>query len=116
MTKFLMQLKPGDKVLIAEACTHHPIQDDIGRTKIPNWIRKNICSDVVIDFVSGSEFPKNLAEYSVIIHCGACMWTRRQVLGRIRQATAQGVPITNYGMAIAAMHHILDRAMKIFEV
>ena len=112
----LMQLKPGDKVLIAEACTHHPIQDDIGRTKIPNWIRKNICSDVVIDFVSGSEFPRNLAEYSVIIHCGACMWTRRQVLGRIRQATAQGVPITNYGMAIAAMHHILDRAMKIFEV
>lgn len=113
--KALTNLKPGDKVLIAEACAHHPVQDDIGRSKIPKWIRKNICPDVSIDVVSGPVFPKNLADYAVVIHCGACMWTRRQMLSRIRQATALGVPITNYGMAIAAMHNILDRAMKIFE-
>lgn len=113
--KALMQLKPGDKVLIAEACTHHPIQDDIGRAKIPAWIRKNVCADVEIDVASGANFPKDLTKYAVIIHCGACMFTRRQVLSRIRQAAAQGVPITNYGMAIAAMHNILERAMEIFE-
>ncbi len=111
----LTALKPGDKVLIAEACTHHPIQDDIGRSKIPAWIRKNICADVEIDVASGADFPKDLTKYAAIIHCGACMFTRRQVLSRIRQAAAQGVPITNYGMAIAAMHNILDRAMEIFE-
>lgn len=112
----LTHLKPGDKVLIAEACTHHPIQDDIGRTKIPNWIRHQICRDVEIDVVSGSTFPDDLTPYSVIIHCGACMWTRRQVLSRIRQAAVQGVPLTNYGMAIAAMHGILNRALHPFHL
>lgn len=110
----LLHLKSGARVLIAEACTHHPIQDDIGRVKIPNWIRRNVCSDVEIEVVSGQTFPEDLSGYSVIIHCGACMWTRRQVLSRIRQATSQGVPMTNYGMAIAAMHGILKRALSPF--
>ncbi|MBQ9394764.1 MAG: [Proteobacteria bacterium] len=110
----ISNLRPGDSVLIAEACTHHPIQDDIGRVKIPNWLRKAIGDDIHIDVVSGPEFPENLSEYSLIIHCGACMWTRRQMLSRIRQATAHGVAITNYGLAIAALHCILDRALEPF--
>ena len=110
----ISRLKPGDRILIAEACTHHPIQDDIGRVKIPNWLRRKVGDDIQIDVVSGNEFPQNLQEYRLIIHCGACMWTRRQMLERIRQATALNVPITNYGMAIAALHGILDRALEPF--
>ena len=110
----IAMLKAGDRVLIAEACTHHPIQDDIGRVKIPNWLRKTAGDDIAIDVVSGQDFPTDLTPYKLIIHCGACMWTRRQVLSRIRQATAQGVAITNYGLAIAAMHNILERALAPF--
>lgn len=112
--KAIRTLKPGDKVLIAEACTHHPIQDDIGRVKIPNWLKKCVGGDIQIDVVSGCDFPENLEQYHVIIHCGACMWTRRQVLGRIRQAAASGTPMTNYGIAIAALKGILPRALKPF--
>lgn len=110
----LENLRPHDRVLIAEACTHHPIQDDIGRVKIPNWIRKKYGNDIQIDVISGTDFPDNLADYKLIIHCGACMWTRRQMLERIRMANAEHVAITNYGMAIAALHDILDRALKPF--
>ena len=109
----ISQLKPGDRVLIAEACTHHPIQDDIGRVKIPNWLGRQT-TDLHIDVISGSDFPADLSPYSLIIHCGACMWNRRQVLTRIQQANAQNVPITNYGLAIAALHNILDRALEPF--
>ena len=110
----ISNLRPGDSVLIAEACTHHPVQDDIGRVKIPNWLRKAIGDDIHIDVISGMEFPKDLSKYSLIIHCGACMWTRRQMLSRIRQAAAQNVAITNYGLAIAALHGILGRALEPF--
>ncbi len=104
-------LKPGDRVLIAEACTHHPAQDDIGRVKIPRWLQKN-CGELKIDVVAGNEWPKDLTPYALIIHCGGCMWTRRQMLARIQQATAQHVPITNYGVAIAYLKGILDRAIE----
>ena len=109
----IASLKPGDRVLIAEACTHHPIQDDIGRVKIPRWLAQQT-PDLRVDVRSGTEFPDDLAQYSLIIHCGACMWNRRQVLSRIRAANAAHVPITNYGIAIAALHHILDRALEPF--
>lgn len=108
------RLQPGDRILIAEACTHHPIQDDIGRVKIPGWLRKTVGDLVQIDVISGAAFPDDLTPYRLIIHCGACMWTRRQMLSRVRQAAAQGVAITNYGLAIAAMHGILDRALEPF--
>lgn len=107
-------LKPNDRVLIAEACTHHPIQDDIGRVKIPNWLRREIDPSLQIDVLSGPDFPEDLTQYQLIIHCGACMWTRRQFLSRQQQAMAQNVPMTNYGVAIAALHHILDRALEPF--
>lgn len=110
----IAKLKAGDKVLIAEACTHHPIQDDIGTVKIPNWLRQKTDVGVEVEFCSGPEFPKDLKKYALIIHCGGCVWTRRQMLSRIQQATDQNVPITNYGLAIAALHGILDRAMKPF--
>lgn len=107
-------LKPCDRVLIAEACTHHPIQDDIGRVKIPNWLRKCVGEDIQIDVQSGPDFPEDLSPYQLIIHCGACMWTRRQVLARMRIAATQNVPMTNYGLAIAQLHGILDRALEPF--
>lgn len=110
----ISRLKAGDRVLIAEACTHHPIQDDIGRVKIPGWLQKHVEGGVEVDFVSGQEFPKDLSRWRLIIHCGACMWTRRQMLERIRQAREQGVAITNYGLAIAGLHGILDRALEPF--
>ncbi|MGN1072201.1 MAG: [FeFe] hydrogenase H-cluster maturation GTPase HydF [Bradymonadia bacterium] len=112
----LSRLKPGDRVLVAEACTHHPIQDDIGRVKIPRWLEKHAGGALCIDTVSGLDFPKDLSPYRVIVHCGACMWTRRQMLSRIQQATAQNVPITNYGLAIAALHGILPRALRPFGI
>ncbi len=108
------KLQPGDRVLIAEACTHHPIQDDIGRVKIPGWLRKTVGESVQIDVISGASFPDDLRPYRLIIHCGACMWTRRQMLSRMRQAAAQGVAMTNYGLAIASMHGILERALEPF--
>lgn len=110
----ISNLRPGDSVLIAEACTHHPIQDDIGRVKIPNWLRKAVGSEIKIDVISGMDFPKDLNKYKLIIHCGACMWTRRQMLSRIRQAASQNTAITNYGLAIAALHGILARALEPF--
>ena len=110
----ITQLKSGDHVLIAEACTHHPGDDDIGRVKIPNWIRQKIGDDVHIDINSGMDFPDDLTKYRLIVHCGACMWTRRQMLSRIRRAVAQNVAITNYGLAIAELHGILDRALEPF--
>lgn len=110
----ISSLRPTDRVLIAEACTHHPIQDDIGRVKIPAWLRKKVGQELKIDVLSGSDFPQDLSPYQLIIHCGACMWTRRQVLARQYRAAAQNIPMTNYGLAIAALHGILDRALQPF--
>ncbi|MDD5746171.1 MAG: [FeFe] hydrogenase H-cluster maturation GTPase HydF [Candidatus Omnitrophica bacterium] len=97
----LDSLKPGDKVLIAESCTHHPIEDDIGRVKIPRWLRQYLGSDVPVDVCSGRDYPDNLKDYALIIHCGGCMITRREMLFRIYQAKQAGVPITNYGVCIS---------------
>ncbi len=110
----LSRLNAGDRVLIAEACTHHPIQDDIGRVKIPGWLHKKFGDSLCVDTVSGQELPPDLSAYRLVIHCGACMWTRRQMLERIRIVRASGAAITNYGMAIAGLHDILSRALEPF--
>lgn len=109
-------LKDGDRVLIAEACTHHPIEDDIGRVKIPNWIKKYTGADIIFDTVQGHDLPESLEGYHLIIHCGACMFNRKEMLSRILYAKAAGVPITNYGIAIAFLHGILERALEPFQV
>lgn len=107
-------LKDGDKVLILESCTHHAIEDDIGRVKIPNWLKKKTGKDLIIENYSGHDFPK-IDDYSLIIHCGACMTNRREVLSRILIASKKGIPITNYGVTISYCLGILPRAIKIFE-
>lgn len=108
-------LQDGDKVLILESCTHHAIDDDIGRVKIPNLLRKKTGKNLVIDNISGHDFP-DISKYKLIIHCGACMTNRREVLSRILLASENNVPITNYGICISYCLGILPRALKIFEV
>lgn len=107
-------LKPGDRVLIAEACSHHPIADDIGRVKIPRWLTQYVGGKLNIDTMQGHDFPANLAEYKLVIHCGACMWNRREMLNRILQCGRVGVPISNYGLVIAHSLGILERALRPF--
>lgn len=106
----LTKLKPGDKVLIAETCSHHPLKDDIGRVKIPNWLRKTF-GDLNIDIAVGKDFPTDLMPYKVIIQCGGCIVTRRHMLARLRQAKAQGVPMTNYGVTISYLQGVLPRVL-----
>jgi len=108
------RLRPGDRVLIAEACTHHPIGDDIGRVKIPRWLRQYVGGDLQIETTPGRDFPENLADYKLVIHCGACMWNRREVLSRMLQCQQAGVPMGNYGMTIAYTLGIFDRALEPF--
>jgi len=108
-------LKPQDKILIAEACTHHPIGDDIGRVKIPGWIGRRIGGDIDFDVYAGRDFPDDLKQYKLIIHCGSCMLNRKEMLARIYRAKSQGVPITNYGVAIAYLHKNLERALQPLE-
>ncbi len=110
----LARLCPGDRVLIAEACSHHAIEDDIGRVKIPRWLRQYTGSDICVDVCSGRDYPDNLKEYAVVIHCGACMLTRREMLFRIEQARAAGVAITNYGMAISVLQGVAERTLAPF--
>ena len=105
----LDSLTDNSHVLIAEACTHAPLQEDIGRVKVPNMLRKKYGDHLQVTVVSGSQFPKDLSEYQLIIHCGACMFNRKHVLTRVEQAEQQGVPITNYGVAIAKLTGILDK-------
>lgn len=102
-------LTAQSRVLIAEACTHAPLAEDIGKVKIPRLLRKRVGEGLQIDFVSGSDFPKDLSRYDLIIHCGACMFNRKYVLNRIAHARAQHIPITNYGVAIASLTGILDK-------
>ena len=106
-------LKDGDKVLILESCTHHAIEDDIGRVKIPNLLKKKTGKNLVIENYAGHDFP-DISEYSLIVHCGACMTNRREVLSRILTANKKNIPITNYGITISYCLGILPRAMKIF--
>lgn len=105
----LEHLNGSSRVLIAEACAHAPIEEDIGRVKIPKLLRKKYGETLQIDFVRGSDFPDDLTGYDLIIHCGACMFSRRYVLSRIEQAQAQHVPICNYGVVLAALNGILDK-------
>lgn len=102
-------LTPTSRVLIAEACTHAPIEEDIGTVKIPAMLKKKIGPELTFEFVRGHDFPADLTAYDLIIHCGSCMVTRRAVLNRVRQAKQQGVPLTNYGVTIAKLQGILDR-------
>ncbi len=105
-------LAPGDRVLVAEACTHHPIEEDIGTVKIPCWLEDRVGGSLRFDHVRGRDFPEDVGPYRLVIHCGACMWNRRSMLSRILACRAAGVPITNYGIAIAAMHGILERVTR----
>lgn len=106
------KLKDGDTVLISEGCTHHRQCKDIGTVKIPNWIKKYIGNDIKIETSSGTGFPEDLSKYSLIIHCGGCMLSEREVLYRVKCAMDSGVPITNYGIAIAYMNGILKRSLE----
>ena len=108
------RLTSGDKVLIAEACTHHPIGEDIGRVKIPRWLSQYVGAKLTFDVFSGQDFPNNLADYQLVIHCGSCMFNRRQVLTRILKCREAGVPITNYGVCIAYTLGIFERALRVF--
>ena len=112
--KALNNLKPGARVLISEGCTHRRQCDDIGTVKIPMWLKKKGHTDLQLEFTSGGAFPKDVSGYDLIIHCGACMLTRREVLRRIDCAVVQGTPIVNYGVLIALLHGILERAISPF--
>ena len=102
-------LKPTDKILIAEACTHAPATEDIGRVKIPALLRKKVGDALEVDVVAGDDFPKDLTPYALVIHCGACMFNRRHVLSRIAAAKDQNVPISNYGMVLAKLTGIIEK-------
>lgn len=108
------RLRPGDRVLIAESCTHHAISDDIGRVKIPRWLGQYLGFEVRISAFSGHDFPADLAAYRLVIHCGSCTTNRREVLARILRCRAVGVPITNYGVAIAKVQGLLERVLAPF--
>ena len=109
--KALLALSPTARVLIAEACSHIPQNEDIGRVKLPRLLRGKLGKGLQIDVVGGNDFPDDLTPYDIVIHCGACMFNRRAVLSRVRRARVQDVPITNYGIAIAALSGILDRVV-----
>lgn len=103
------RMTESSRILIAEACTHAPLSEDIGRVKLPRLLRKRIGEGLQIDLVAGTDFPQDLTPYSLVIHCGACMFNRKYVLNRIERAREQNIPMTNYGVAIAFLNGILDR-------
>jgi [FeFe] hydrogenase H-cluster maturation GTPase HydF len=107
-------LRPGARVLIAEACTHHPIGEDIGRVKIPRWLQQYVGGKLEVTSVQGHDFPDDPSSYDLIVHCGGCMWNRREMLTRQLRCRQAGVPITNYGMAIAYSLGIFERALRPF--
>ena len=108
------KLQNGDKILIAESCTHHAVEDDIGRVKIPNWLKKKTGKDLVINHVSGHDFPADLAEYKLVIQCGGCMHNRREMLSRINKCEQAGVAITNYGVCISELKGVLAKVLAPF--
>jgi len=113
--KAVENLNPGDKVLIAEACTHHRQEDDIGTVKIPRLLEKQVGGKLDINWYSGSSYPEDLESYKLIVHCGACMLNRKQMLSRLRKAQEKNVPIVNYGVFLAYMNGILERTTAIFQ-
>ena len=112
--RIIDELRDGDRVLIAEACSHHPVGDDIGRVKIPRWIRQYTGVDITFDNVQGREYPENIGDYKLVIHCGACMLTPKAMEGRIADADEVGVPITNYGVTISYVQGVLERVIAPF--
>lgn len=108
------RLRPGDRVLIAESCTHHPLADDIGRVKIPRWLRQFAGGRLEVDNIAGGDFPADLSPYDLVVQCGGCMANRKQILCRLNQATDQGIPMTNYGVAISVVQGVLPRALECF--
>jgi len=110
----IAKLCPGDRVLVVEACSHHPIEDDIGRVKIPRWLSEVAGGPLQFDTVQGHDFPEDLSPYQLVVHCGACMLNRREVFNRIMLCREQGVPITNYGLAISYSLGIFERALGPF--
>ena len=106
-------LKPGDKVMICETCSHHPQPDDIGRKKLPRWLAQKIGGPLDIEVVVGKDFPADLSPYQLILQCGGCVVTRQHMLSRVRAALAQGVPMTNYGVAISHLQGVLTRALEL---
>jgi [FeFe] hydrogenase H-cluster maturation GTPase HydF len=108
------RLRPGDRVLIAESCAHHPIGDDIGRVKIPRWLQQYVGGKLDIATTQGHDFPDDLAGYRLVVHCGACMWNRREMLTRLLRCRRAGVPICNYGLTIAYTLGIFARALEPF--
>jgi len=107
-------LRPGDKILILEGCTHHAIEDDIGRVKIPRWLKQYTGADLKIDVFSGRDLPKNIKDYKLVIQCGSCMLNRKECIYRIEQAKTNGVPITNYGVCISYTQGVLERVLEPF--
>jgi [FeFe] hydrogenase H-cluster maturation GTPase HydF len=107
-------LRSGDRVLVAEACSHHPIGDDIGRVKIPRWLTQYVGGQLQFDTVQGHDFPDDLTPYRLVIHCGGCMWNRREMLSRMLRCRAANVPICNYGLTIAYSLGIFERALQPF--
>jgi [FeFe] hydrogenase H-cluster maturation GTPase HydF len=112
--KAFKEIKPDDKILISEACSHHTMSDDIGTVKLPNWIKKKLGFSPEIHKVGGHDFPADLESYKLVIHCGACMMTRMEMLRRINECARRGVAITNYGLMISELSGNLDRVIKIF--
>ena len=112
--KAIERLRSGDRVLIAETCSHHPIGDDIGRVKIPRWLTQYVGGKLDIQHMQGRDFPDDLDSYQLVIHCGACMWNRREVLSRIDRCRSAGVPICNYGVTISYTLGIFQRALEPF--
>ena len=107
-------LRPGDRILMAESCSHHPIADDIGRVKIPRWLTQYVGGKLEIDTVQGHDFPEDLSPYRLVVHCGACTTNRRAMLNRLLRCRQAGVPVTNYGLAIAYSLGIFERALEPF--
>jgi [FeFe] hydrogenase H-cluster maturation GTPase HydF len=107
-------LQPGDKILIAESCSHHALEDDIGRIKIPRWLRQYVGGDLQIDISSGRDYPDDLKKYKLILHCGGCMINRREMLTRLRKAQDARVPVTNYGVAISFLQGAISRSLAPF--
>ena len=110
----LDRLSDGDRVLISEGCTHHRQCGDIGTQKLPNWLRNYTGKQLELTFASGKAFSEHVGDYALVIHCGGCMLTEREVRSRMEQAAAQHIPVTNYGTAIAQMNGILRRSLEIF--
>jgi len=107
-------LRGGDRVLVAEGCTHHPTEEDIGRVKLPRWLDRKVGEPLRFDTIQGRDFPADLSPYKLVLHCGNCMGNRREMLSRIHRCDSAGVPITNYGLAIAHSLGILPRALRPF--